>query len=345
MPKRNVTVIVGGQYGSEGKGKVVGYLAPEFKMFVRTGGPNAGHTVEFNRKFYKLRTIPCGFVNKQALLGIGAGAVVDLEVLKEEIQLCTLEPGRLIISPKVGVITKKHIESERFLKDRIGSTGTGVGAAMADRIRRKPTFHLLKDIAEMKPFLGDVAGTANKLIDSGENVLIEGTQGFGLSLYHGFYPYVTGRDTSAASFCSEVGIAPSLVKDVILVIRPYPIRVGGNSGPLTNEISWETLTKEAKAPSLILEKTTVTKRIRRVGRFNLELVKRAVMINRPTQIAINFMDYLDYANRGKQRYEELTEKTKAFINMIEKETHVPVTLLGTGPLNKDMIDLRAEKPI
>lgn len=119
------------------------------------------------------------------------------------------------------------------------------------------------------------------------------------------------------------------------MIRTYPIRVGGNSGPLSNEITWK----------IVTERTTVTRKIRRVGRFNMEMVKCAVKINRPTQIALNFIDYVSYADHGKQTFDKLTNKSKNFIKIVEQETGVPVTLIGTGPRNADIIDLRKEKDL
>jgi adenylosuccinate synthase len=337
------TIVVGGQFGSEGKGKIVGYLAPEFEACVRTGGPNAGHTVEFKGKFYKLRCIPCAFVNDKCLLGIGAGAVLNVNVLKGEIEACKIRRGRLFIDPQAGIIEQRHKDAEITLKKRIGSTGEGVGAAIADKVLRSVDFRLARDISELQQYLGNIAEIVNNIIDSGGKVLIEGTQGSGLSLHHGIYPYVTSRDTTAGALCSEVGISPRVVEDIILVIRTYPIRVGGPSGPLNNEITWDIITEESGSPEPIIEKTTVTGRIRRVARFDIKQVKRAVMINRPTQIALNFIDYIDYRDRGKTSYDLLTDKSKHFIELLEQELEVPITLIGTGPYNVDIIDLRKKK--
>jgi adenylosuccinate synthase len=112
---------------------------------------------------------------------------------------------------------------------------------------------------------------------------------------------------------------------------------------MMDEITWEIVTKESNSPEPIIEKTTVTRRVRRVGRFDVEMVKRAVMINRPTQIALNFIDYIDYADRGKQSFDDVTSKSKDFVAMVEREAGVPVTLIGTGPNNADIIDLREAK--
>mgnify|MGYP001578541964 CR=1 FL=1 len=336
-------VLIGGQFGSEGKGKVAAYLAPEHDMAIRTGGSNAGHTIEHEGKIYKLQTIPCSFINQNCLLAIGAGGVIDLDILKREIQECEITPERLIVDPQAGIIDESHSQSERELKNRIGSTGKGVGAAVAAKVWRDPNFKLARDIPELQQYLGDVAMRANQLLDSGKKVFLEGTQGFGLSLHHGIYPYVTSRDTTAGTIIGDAGVSPRSVEDITMVIRTYPIRVAGNSGPLPNETDWETVTQESGYPEPLIERTTVTKNVRRVAHFDFDLVKRATMINRPTQIALMFADYLDHGDKGKRDYDDLSDKSKDFIKKIEDETGVPVTLIGTGANNIDIIDLRDQK--
>lgn len=275
------------------------------------------------------------------MLGIGPGAVIDLAVLRKEIKECKIGRDRLFIDPYVGIIEQKHRNAETELKQLIGSTGEGVGAATACRVLRKDIMlaYINKGLQD-ECCVRSVADLANHALDLNKNVFLEGTQGFGLSLYHGKYPFVTSRDTTASALCSEAGISPRSVREIMMVIRTYPIRTGGNSGPLKDEIDWETLTRDSKSPVSILEKTTVTGRIRRVAKFDIEEVKRAITVNRPTQLAVNFIDYIDNKDYGKSKYEELTQRSKHFIEMIENETGIPVTLIGTGPYNEHIIDLR-----
>lgn len=333
-------VLVGGQFGSEGKGKVAAYLAPEHDMAIRTGGPNAGHTLEYEGRLYKMQTVPCSFVNENCLLAIGAGGLIDVAILEREIQEAGIERGRLLIDPQAGVIDTQYVQAEEDLKRRIGSTGKGIGSAVAAKSLRAPDFRLARDIEELSPFLGDVSFYANKFLDEEKKVFLEGTQGFGLSLHHGFYRFVTSRDITAGTICGDAGISPRSVEEITMVLRTYPIRVAGNSGPITDEIDWATVTQESGSPEPLIERTTVTRNIRRVGRFDLDLVRRATMINRPTQIALMFIDYLDYQERGKKDYDDLSQKSKDFVHRVEDETGTPVTLIGTGPKNADIIDLR-----
>jgi len=340
----NVTVIVGGQFGGEGKGKITAHLCRtyNFDAVVRCGGPNSGHTITINNRSIALRQIPAGVVNANTKLFLAAGCLIDVDVLLKEIKFFNLTPERLKIDKNAMIIDKKDIEIETNmrLRDRIGSTCTGVGSAVIKRILRKKETKLAKDLTDLAPYITNVSQEINQLIDKGKRIIVEGTQGFGLSIYHSpYYPYTTSRDTTASGFLSEVGLSPLVVSDVIMVIRTFPIRVGGNSGPLPKEIDWKTIQIESGYPYEIKEFTTVTNRLRRVGRFDIEIVKKAVMVNRPTNIALMGVDYLDYKNKGVTNYNKLTNRTKDFISYLEKELKTKISFIGTGPTDYEIIDL------
>jgi len=338
-----ITVVVGGQFGGEGKGKITAHLCKEhnFDVAVRCGGPNSGHTVTFNGKQVVLRQIPAGVVNPRTKLFLAAGCLIDLDVLFEEIELFNLDPSRLKIDTNAVIIEEEYKQEEenRGLKNKIGSTCSGTGIAVAKRVMRVNDVRLAKDTPKLKQYLSRVSEEIMSAHFRGEKIVIEGTQGFGLSVYHTpYYPYATSRDTTASAFLSEVGISPLIVSDIIMVIRTFPIRVGGNSGPLPKEIDWETIQRESGYPYKIQEFTTVTKRLRRVARFDIELVKKAVLANMPTQIALMGIDYLDYRNKGVTIYDELTDQTKKFISWLEKELGSKITFIGTGPLDQEIVD-------
>ncbi len=184
----------------------------------------------------------------------------------------------------------------------------------------------------MRPYITDVSAEANAAADSGKKVLVEGTQGSGLSLYHSnFYPKTTSRDTNAAGFISEVGLSPRLVSEIVLVFRTFPIRVAGaQAGPLSHEITWEELRRESNSLVPLDEYTSVTHKLRRVGRFDWEAACRAVMLNRPTRLALNFVDYLGFENRAASNWDDLNLRAKGFIEELE-DSGVPVNFIGTGP--------------
>jgi len=338
-----IVVVVGGQFGGEGKGKVTAHLCREhgFDVAVRCGGPNSGHTVTINGKQVVLRQIPAGVVNPYTKLFLVVGCLIDLDVLLKEIDSFNLTSDRLKIDRNAVIIDSKYKEEEEKvgLRDRIGSTCSGTGIAVAKRALRVNGVKLAKDVPELKPYLTDVSREVLKAHLDGRKIVIEGTQGFGLSVYHSpYYPYATSRDTTASGFISEVGISPLAVSDIIMVIRTFPIRVGGNSGPLPKEIDWETVQRESGYPYKIQEFTTVTKRLRRVARFDINLVKKAAEVNMPTKIALMGVDYLDYRNKGVKHYEGLTEKTKRFISWLEKEVGVGISFIGTGPSDYELVD-------
>jgi adenylosuccinate synthase len=338
------TVIVGGQFGSEGKGKVTSHLAlrDNVDIVVRCGGPNSGHTVDVNGQRYELRSLPAGFINPGTRLLLAAGCLINPEILLTEIKGTGTDPSRVGIDRHAGIISPSEgeEEAELRLRDRLGSTLSGTGIGVANRVLRKPDFKLAKDVPELQKFLTDVSAEVNEAVDKNGKVLIEGTQGFGLSVYHSpHYPYATSRDTTASGFLSEVGVSPRLVTDIIMAIRTFPIRVAGNSGPLKDEITWEELRERSGYPTDIREFTTTTKKLRRVGLFDLELVRRAALVNRPTQIALHGMDYLSWHNKSLRDYQGLTPEARSFVDSLELSLGESVTLIGTGPANEELIHL------
>jgi len=338
-----VTIVIGGQYGGEGKGKIVAHLAkrddPDF--VVRCGGPNSGHTVHLKDQIFRLRMLPAGFVNSRSRLLLAAGSIINLRLLITEIELTGIDAHRVGIDRNAVIITDKDgkRESQLGLRDRIGSTLSGTGIGVVKRALRDGTIKLASDIPEARPFVTDVSAEINCGIGKGQLCIVEGTQGFGLSLYHTLcYPYATSRDTTASAFLSEVGLSPMKVDSIIMAIRTFPIRVEGKSGPLKNEITWEELQQRSGYPYPVSEYSTVTGRLRRVAEFDMELVRRATIVNRPTELALHGVDYLDFANKGVLDYDFLTSETKEFIKHLENELAVPVTFIGTGPEQSELVD-------
>lgn len=339
-----VTVVVGGQYGSEGKGKICAHLAlnGEADFMVRCGGPNSGHTVDKQGQIYELKQVPVGFVNPDTRLLIAAGGIIDPRTLLHEVELCGIDVSRLGIDGNAMVIEEADVleESTGDIRARLGSTNQGVGAAVARRVARNAGVRLAKDVAELKPFVTSTADELNKAVKEDRQIVVEGTQGFGLSLYHTEeWPYCTSRDTTAHSFLSETGLGVRNY-EVIMCLRTFPIRVAGKSGPLPFEISWEGLQGMSGYPYTIKELTTTTKRLRRVARFHQDIVKQAINANAPTALAVHGADYLDYSNKGAENVDTLTLGTQNWIRELELITDVPVHFIGTGPTVAELIDRR-----
>ena len=329
------TVVVGGFFGDEGKGKIISYLAIKDNpsIIVRGGaGPNAGHTIRDGDKVYKVRMLPSGFLNKNARVMIGPGVVVNPDVLLKEIQDFDAQ-GRSFIDKNCGIIEEKHLSSDSKgeLKEKIGSTGSGTGPANADRAMR--VLKLAKDLDSLKSLLVDVPQEINSAISSKQNVLIEGTQGTFLSLWHGTYPFVTSKDVTASGICADIGLGPKNVDEVIVVFKSYVTRVG--TGPLAKELTLEEAQNKGWS-----EFGTVTGRQRRAAEFDFDLARRAIMLNSATQISITKLDVLFPECAGKTSYEEISDEAKSFIKNIEDKLNTPVTIIGTGPAINDVIDRR-----
>lgn len=333
-------VVVGMQFGSEGKGAITSYLAPIMGMGVRTGAANAGHTMYHCGKRYVMRQIPSVWTNPLAELVIGVGAMISLPILLAEISAIEkVLPirHRLSIDPRAHVITDEQIarESEDDLGARIGSTSArareGIGVASADKVLRSADVVRAGDVPSLRPYCSDTVERVNERLDRGDCVLLEGAQGFSLSIEHGAFPFVTSRDTSAIGLAASVGVAThAFPTSVIGVTRTYPIRVSGNSGPFdpdSTEMSWKEVARRAGAPSLV-EYTTVTGAVRRVATFSREGFVRACRVNRPTEIALTFADYLDWKSHEQG---DISLPIEEFMEMVETLAGAPVTLVKTGP--------------
>lgn len=328
-----VSIVVGGQYGSEGKGKVALDLARRKRAaaVVRVGGTNSGHTgIDPQGRRWALRQLPVSVLAPNTVAVLPPGALIDPEIFLDEVERLGLGPERVYVSPAASLITPadKAAECRGGLVDAIGSTGSGSGAALARRMtaRGQPTL-LAGDHGALWPYLKDTEGYLSGLVDRGARVVIEGSQGFGLSLLHGAYPFTTSRDTTASAFAAEAGLGIFDVDDVTLVVRSYPIRVAGNSGPLPGEISWSLIAAQAGLPDDHQELTTATRKVRRVGRFEPEVVRRAIRVNRPTCVVLNHLDYVGPGGPSDATVAEFVEWT------VEGAIGRKVDLLGFGPDN------------
>lgn len=375
-----VTALVGAQFGSlsEGKGAVAGYIGPYYDLSIRVGAANAGHTLydAYGEK-HVLQQIPCqAYANPQSVLAIGPGALISPEILAKEIRDLREWRARhgldlktkldLRIDPRAHVITQEFIDREAStdLAERIGSTSTtareGIGSAQAARAMREAGCVtvsewlarggfdvLVGDGSSEGIFVHETPEVVKEVLDRGQNVLLEGTQGTSLSNTTGYFPFTTSRNTTAAGLAADAGVSPGLVNHVVLVARTYPIRVAGNSGPFypdSKEISWESI----NVPSSN-ELTTVTKKVRRVATFSIAQMRDAVLLNGVTEVALMFADYLDpdVAGLVSVKAGELEQDNPAVADAIQdindvlidnarywvvgKNERARVTMLGTSP--------------
>ena len=338
-----VIVVVGGQFGSEGKGEVTGYLAglshlaDEDVVAVRVAGPNAGHTVTHPKTgdAIALRHIPVAAVtHPEAMLVIAAGSEIDPEVLESEIRFLEDEyaldiRGRLLVDPAATMIDREYLLSEQEMATQGRSTGKGIGAARTARLMRRARTYGGQH--SPSPGRGGVtAGIIRDELAGGVTVIVEGTQGYGLGLHSPYYPFVTSSDCRAIDFLAMAGISPwapevDLVS-VWVVVRNRAIRIAGDSGPLDNETTWEAL-------DIPPELTTVTRKVRRVGSFMPELVKAAILANGgpslTVKVALTHLDHEDFGwDVGSNGWKEAAEQ---WLEAREREIGSAIALASVGP--------------
>ena len=341
-----ITMVVDLQYGSTGKGLLVGYLAEKEgpDTVITAWAPNAGHTyIDADGRKFVHTHLANGIVSpyiRQLLLG--PGSLINPEQLLAEIEACEdIIDGkgiRIMIHPHAAVVSQRHVDEEAGPMTKIGSTKKGVGAAMIQRIRRDPDD--MNVAAYCKALEGYVVTALDytNAMRTAREVLIEGAQGYGLSMYHGFYPYTTSRDVSTWQILADCGIPASLAinsagRSILRVIgtaRTYPIRVAnrfgadgtqvGYSGPVYEdqvEISFEDIGQQT-------ELTTVTKLPRRIFTFSRSQVWEAIHYNGVQEVFLNFANYV-------QNQQEL-------LNIIQsiEDSGAKVRWMGTGPTISDV---------
>lgn len=337
--RKCVDVLIGGQYGSEGKGQVAAYLSKEYDVLMRVGGPNAGHKAAREKGKYTYHSLPSGCRESTSDVLIGPGATIHVKEFLREVGECGIAAGRLHLDPNVMIITDDDRAAEGDMKEAIGSTGRGGGSAAARRIMGRlgpqDATNLARDFEELRPFVKPVQPRLQRAYSSGERVLLEGTQGCHLSLYHGPYPHVTSRDTNVSGCLSEAGISPARVNRIMMVVRFTPIRVKspekGDSGRLKHETNFGTIATEAGIHEDLTknELTSTTNKNRRVGWFEWQQFRQACELNAPTDVILTFADYHTVKNREARRFEQLDEDTIKFVEELERVAQAPVSLINT----------------
>lgn len=362
MIKGKLNVVLDGQWGSTGKGKLCAWLAVNHDVNVAMCDfqTNAGHTVvKNNGEKFVLQQLPVAAINQDTQLLIAPVATIDVNKLLEEVETHKAY-DRLTIHPNAGIITDECKNYEKENLKRISSTLKGCGAATGMKAMRHPNMKLAKDVPELKHFIGDTTELIQMYLKSGMMCLMETAQGFDLSLNFGHvYPYVTSRDVTTASALNNAGVPPQVLGDVYGSIRTYPIRVGnviengimtGYSGdyyPDQTEISWEDLKGYSGSNKDITEITTVTKKVRRVFTFSRLQFKKFINVCSPTHIFLNFINHINETDFGKRTYSELSIQSVQFINDLIKDVNLMspyqgvqktrITHIGTGDKMSDMI--------
>ena len=416
MPNR---VVVGTQWGDEGKAKIVDFLTSFSEVVIRfQGGANAGHTVIADGKKFIFHLIPAGILHPDKICVIGNGVVLDPEQLIKEIaelkEKGVSVRGRLFISRRASLVMPYHksldqLKEKKLAGGKIGTTGRGIGPAYIDKVARcgirlgdlfAPAG--LKDLIERnlgeknellakiygeKPFdavemtrqyaeygraLSEYAADASALlmdaIRKGKSLLFEGAQGTILDVDHGTYPFVTSSNTVSAAACTGSGVGPTVIDEVIGVVKAYTTRVG--NGPFPTEMEGPLGDRVRKIGD---EFGATTGRPRRCGWFDMVVLKNAVNLNGLSSIAVTKLDVLDtlesinvcvaYDVDGKRltgfpdtiaeldrvkpvyetlegwkqktggirKYGDLPDKAKRYLEYLSRLAGVPISIVSVGP--------------
>ena len=332
-----VDVVVGGQYGGEGKGNISAYLVHtgNYDILVKTGGPNSSHTVGLNGVLHTYRMLPAGAISGIDVIVIPAGALIHIPTLFGELKQLN-HTGELIIDPMAGVIEEDHInkqlEDERY--KRLGSTRTGTGTALAQRALRR--LKTAKDFDILGQYVESVPEYLHNQLKKEKQILLEGSQGYGLSNFHGDYPYSTSRDTLSTTFLSQAGIAPHFLRDVILVIKTFPTRNKPGHGTLEHELPDEFIDKYSTVLAEFGGGTYNTDGFRRrVGLFDIGLVRQAVAINGASSIALTGLDKLQHV-LADETVRAHYGTVDGFIQYVEQNLGLTVRVQGWGPNLEDV---------
>ena len=324
-------VLVGAQWGDEGKGKATDLLGEQVQYVVRyQGGNNAGHTVVTpDGEHYALHLLPSGILTPGVTCVIGNGVVVDPAVLIEELDALEargVDTSRLVISADAHVIMPYHRAldkvTERYLgKSRIGTTGRGIGPAYGDKVARMGI--RVQDLLDPQAFrakLETALGERNQVLVKVYNrraldvdtiwreyvgyaerlkpriadtrLLLEGSQGTLLDVDHGTYPFVTSSSPTAGGAAAGSGIGPTRISRVIGILKAYTTRVG--EGPFPTELFDDYGEFLRKAGG---EVGVTTGRLRRCGWFDSVIARHATRVNGLTDLFLTKLDVLSGLDR------------------------------------------------
>ena len=371
------TVVVGTQWGDEGKGKIVDILSLEADAVIRyQGGNNAGHTVMFGNKKYVLHLIPSGILSGKECI-LGNGTVIHPASLESEIdELKSLGidvDKNLKISSQAHMIYDFHIDLDmqrenNSVQDAIGTTCRGIGPAYEDKVARRGRRLFEIWNPELQKYMVDGPSRAYELLREGKRIIMEGAQGTFLDVDQGTYPFVTSSNTVAGAACAGAGIGPTEIDTVVGVVKAYTTRVG--KGPFPTELDDEDgkYLQEVGA-----EFGATTGRTRRCGWLDTVLVSRAVQLNGITEIALTKMDVLDKlpsikictsyegntpfttleeaeplyqtlpgwetSTAGITDYNKLPANFLRYVDFIEQHCRAKVSMISTGPKREHTIIL------
>ena len=291
-------VVVGTQWGDEGKGKITDFLSENAEVIARyQGGDNAGHTIKFDGVTYKLHLIPSGIFYKDKISVIGNGVVVNPKSLVKE--LAYLKENNIITDnlkisdrARVGIriadLLDKEIFEERLRINLEEKNRQFVKMFDDEPIAFEEIFEEYYEYGQQnKKYVTDTSVILNDALDQGKRVLFEGAQGVMLDIDQGTYPFVTSSNPVAGGVTIGSGVGPSKINKVVGVCKAYTSRVG--DGPFPTELFDETGNQIREVGR---EYGTTTGRPRRVGWFDSVVMRHSKRVSGITNLSLNSIDVL-----------------------------------------------------
>lgn len=341
---RKMDVLVDLQFGSTGKGALAGYLSTKngYDAVVSCNMPNAGHTAYCpitGQKFIH-KVLPSGIFSPNLMtIAVGPGAVFSIDRLEEEWEAVSQHLGGdigpvLVIHEACGILLPEHKEAEQKSLSRISSTMQGSAEALIAKIRRQEgatAKYKAIEISERMNRHGNCIVVSQRewieIFNHKANILIEGSQGYSLSISAGFYPFCTSRDCTPARVIADCSLPAGWLRRTYGSCRVHPIRVGNTPDGYSGD--WYPDQKEIHFSDLGVpdETTTVTGRVRRIATFSYQQIREAMMMACPSVVFLNFANYS----------EEDAARAATMIDSVASEIGCGgVELIGWGPLPSDI---------
>ena len=368
--KRNIYVIIDGQAGDCGKGKAFAEFALQYnpELAITNHMPNADHTCVINGQRRMFRNIPVSSVNPSTALFLGSGVFINMDILEQEYydNLDLLDGREIIAHPNIALIEQRHIDYEREVLKKSGSTFNGGGACLSEKIMRSTDLNFFKGYKSIRVVSHEeYFKRLKEYLTDAKRILLEGSQGCDLDINHsGHYPHTTSKQISVAQMLADSGISPRHLKDVTMIIRPFPIRIAPGNYGKSKELSWDRINISSSIGTYPIagedldgmedyydpehdytEIIPHSGEERRVFDIDIKQLKRNIQINTPDSIYLNFFQHLDNDyedvrgtvtnfNSGRIYFEK---PLREYLYWLEDSLGVPITKLGTGAENGSYI--------
>lgn len=311
-------VVIGAQWGDEGKGKMVDYFSHDADIVVRfSGGANAGHTIKVEGKTFALHLIPSGIISPGKAVVLGNGMVIDPSSMFEELAGLSAQgidwEGRVFLSDRAHLVLPEYKDEDTNSDKRrarpIGTTGRGIGVAYGRKVFREgirvadlwdPVIWnslSAKNREWLKPFKDrfenlKIDQAHFMMLNRGKKILLEGAQGTLLDIDHGTYPYVSSGCSSSSGAAMGASLGPRHIHRCLGIFKAYQTRVG--NGPLPTEMrSEEDCILGDKLRELGHEYGVTTGRSRRIGYLDLVALRYSGWVNSLDGLILSHLNLYD----------------------------------------------------